>query len=128
MTKLQDEAEEAIYDYFIENGEEPKDIDEEERDRIIQELFNTEPRFFHHSLMDFLENRFSNYCEYLEDYEEYKSEFEGVNTTDPVDMMNTLWYIYGSRVDFGYIQERMDREREEEEEEEPETNPLPVQQ
>jgi hypothetical protein len=126
MTKLEDEAEEAIYDYFIENGQEPKDIDEEGRDRIIQELFNTEPKFCYHSLKDFLDNRFSDYCEYLEDYNEYIDDYGAEKTADPVDLMNMLWYIYGSKVDFGDIQERMDRELEEEEE--PETVLLPVQQ
>ena len=129
MTTLFKEATELVLDYFLDNHIQPKNQSEEDREAMVEELFNTNLRFCHHSLIDFLGNRFSDYVEYLEDYEEYINDYGTEKTADPVDVMNRVWYIYGNRIDYEEIQERIDDIlQEDEEEEEEETTPLPVQQ
>ena len=115
MRKLQDDANDLVYEFYSERGIEPKNIDEDGRDEIIKSLFLEEERFLtFQELETYLGNSLSGYCEYLEDFEEYKNDYdlpEPFHQFSPFDVMNYLWTVYGRQVDYNDIQERIDENK-----------------
>ena len=110
--KLRDDASDLVYEFYSEQGIEPKNIDEDGKAEIIKTLFLEDLRFVtFQELETYLGNSLSGYCEYLEDFEEVKNDFElpePFHQFSPFDVMNYLWTVYGRTIDYDEIQERID--------------------
>jgi hypothetical protein len=116
MPQLRDDANDLIYEFYSERGIEPKDIDEDGRNEIIKTLFLEDLRFSgEEELQKYLGDSLSAYCRHLEDYDEYKGEFdipsEDFQEFSPFDVMNWLWTCYGRTMDYDDLQARIDENK-----------------
>ena len=98
---MPDKMETEARERYAERRKEMGEITEDQHAELIQELFNTNQEFYtRRDVSDYLDNDLLEFTKYLAKYEEW-IENQGLDKVlDPVQIMNTCWYIAGEEIPF----------------------------
>ena len=103
---LREEASEKVYIYLTECGK--TTFDEDDRDLMIQRIFNTESKFDDLDEVDaFLNGSIHTLSECMDVYKKYMEDIGCPLEVDVIKIMNMCWYIAGDYITLENIKETL---------------------
>jgi hypothetical protein len=106
MERLTEEAMNKVYIYLAECGK--TTFDEDDRDLMIQQIFNTTEKFDDLDEVDaFLNGSIHSLSVCIDEYKEYMEDNGFDLDADVIKIMNMCWYIVGSAHSLEYINETL---------------------